>query len=174
MIYEKLDNLIAGAMTLRDNMKKTGNIAGEREATMSLNLWRGVKTEIVNALHNGMQLTEETEKKILKAMVKQRRAAALEFSKATGDMARMNQEVNEYEASVLEQLLPKAPKPEEVKEETNCVINTFVELKTIEDPGFNTGQLQRYTKDIISKVKEKYPEADNGMIAGCIKEYINK
>lgn len=176
MLYEKLDKLIASAMTQRESMNKSNNVAGKNDAEKSLNLWRGIKTEMVNALHNGLEIpNDENELKILKAMAKQRRAAANEFAKAieSGDVARMNYETNVYEADMIEQMLPKAPNPEDVKAETNCVIKTFVELKAIEDPGFNSKMLQRYTKDIISKVKEKYPQADNGIIAGCIKEYVN-
>ena len=168
MIYEYLNERIAEAMKAKAKTNAT-------QADWIINFWRSVKTEMVNATHNGVQLPNDAEEiRILKAMHKQRQKAIEEFSKSTSPNAVLNLNIARFEADMLESMLPQIPDPAKVTEEATCVINTFVELKTIEDPGFNPAQLQRYTKDILSKVKEKYPLADNAVIVKVIKEYIAK
>lgn len=158
MLYTEIDSLIVGAT-------KSGNEFEKK-------VYRDVKTQLVNAIHSGIKMNEDEEVKILKRMIKQCNAAAEEFSKATGELAKKNMEENLAEAKFLEQFVPSTPDPAKVKEEAMCTIKTFVELKTMEDPNFNPKTLQRYTKDIIAKVKEKYPGAEPGVIAGTIKEYL--
>lgn len=168
MIYEYLNERIAETMKVKAKLKTT-------EADWIVNFWRSVKTEMVNATHNGVQLPNDTEEiRILKSMLKQRQKAIEEFSKSSSPNAVLNLDIARVEANMLVDLLPQTPDPAKVIEETACVINTFLELKAMEDPGFNPTQLQRYTKDIISKVKEKYPLADNAVIVKVIKEYISK
>lgn len=168
MIYEHLNERIVEAMKDKAKSKTT-------HADWIINFWREVKTEMVNATHNGVQLPNDTEEiRILKSMLKQRQKAIEEFSKSSSSNAVLNLDIARFEAGILESILPQTPDPAKVTEETTCVINTFVELKTIEDPDFNPTHLQRYTKDIISKVKEKYPLADNAMIAKTIKDYLTK
>lgn len=181
-IYEKIDKLIAETMHLVKRMK---TIHGEgsprhRDAIYSLNLWREIKTEMTNATKGneeqpGMDLSiKANEIAILTNMYKSRMKAIKEFEKADDDpLAQENLNILHYEANALAMFIPKPADPEEVKKEAMCVIKTLVELETIKNPGFNVKTLQRYTKDIISKVKEKYPDADNSVIAGCVKEYAN-
>lgn len=166
MIYENLDRHIADAMK-RKAVDSTGT------AVLEINFWKAVKTEMVNAVHNGIKLPDDTEElKILKMMLKQRKNAIEEFSKSNSDTAMMNKQVNEYEMHELEKLLPAAPNPEEVKSYAFTVIENLIKAHEHDD-NFNMKMLQRYTKDIISGVKEKYPLADNGIIAACVKEYMN-
>ena len=169
MIYETLNAKIAGSI-------KAKSLASPEDKSLYegyVRLWRSIKTEMTNAIHSGIDIPNDAnEIKILKSMIKQRRNACLEFEKATGENALINYNINKFEADAIEQLLPKATDPEDVKKETMCVIKTFVELKAIEDSNFNIKMLQRYTKDIISKVKEKYSDAENGVIAKCIQEYL--
>lgn len=168
MIYEYLNERIAEAIKSKAKLKTT-------EADWVINFWKGVKTEMVNATHNNVQLPNDVEEiRILKAMHKQRQKAIEEFSKSTSPNAVLNLDIAHFEVGMLESILPQTPDPTKVIKETTCVINTFLELKAMEDPGFNPAQLQRYTKDIISKVKEKYPLADNVVIVKVIKEYIAK
>ena len=180
MLYEKLDELISKAMILANKMK---TIHGEgsprhRDAVCSLNLWREIKTEMTKATKGdeknpGIELpNEEAELAILEGMWRKRKAAIKEFEKG-GDnpLAVEGINTNKYEMMQLEAFLPKHTDPEDVKNETNCVLKTFVELKVIEDPNFSPKQIQRYTKDIIAKVKEKYPDAENSIIAECVQAY---
>ena len=167
MIFETLDKHIADAMF------------EEKNSTVKLktNFWKGVKTEMVNAVHNGVEFpNDEEETKILRSMLKRCRTAAQEFAKAGDDnkVAVENRKVNEFEAAELEKLLPKEPAFEEVYNETVKQVDMFVAEKLGEDENFSVKQLQRFTKDIIAKVKAKYPNANNGVIANVVKEIANK
>lgn len=160
MIYETLDQRITEAMLEE-------KVLSEKLKT---NFWKGVKTEMVNAIHNGVKLpNDEAETKILSSMLKRCRTAIEEFSKAGEDneIAMQNKKVNEFEAHELEQLLPKEASPEEVHVATVNAVVSFVAGK---EPGFDMKTLQRYTKDIINIVKAQYPTANNGIIASVIKE----
>lgn len=160
MIYENLDKYIVSAM-------KTKAECPTKSSEMTINFWKAIKTEMVNAFHNGIELPNEQEElKILKSMLKQRKKAIEEFSKSDSETAKMNKLVNEYEAEVLEKILPKEPSEEDVKNETVACICSVMEYDN------EIKNLQRHTKDIINIVKENYTNADNGLIARTIKEYI--
>lgn len=180
-IYEKIDKLIAESMTLASNMKKEfgENSPQYRDAVLNRNLWREIKTELVKATKGdeeqpGMDLSiKANEIAILTNMYKCRLKAIKEFEKAEDDpLAQENLAICRYEANALAMFIPKTTDAEDVKKEAQCVIKTFVELKAIEDPNFNPKMLQRYTKDIIAKVKEKYSDAENSVIAKCVQDYI--
>jgi len=161
MLYENLDKNIAKAMKIKAECPT-------ETSDMALNFWKGVKTEMVNAVHNGIELPNQQEElKILKRMLKQRKNAIEEFSKSDTETAQMNKDVNEFEADMLSQLLPPEPSEEDVKNETIASICAVMEQDN------EIKNLQRHTKDIINFVKEKYPNADNGLIARTIKEYID-
>lgn len=183
MLYEKIDSMIAQTMTLVGNLKKREDVPPQdvMDATRLLNLQREVKTEMTKATKGdeknpGIQLpNDEAELAILDTMHRKRKAAIKEFSKATGDpLAQEAIETNKYEMQWLEQFLPKMASEEDVKNEAMCVISTFVELKSMTDHTFNLKMLPRFMRDIIAKVKEKYPDADNGVIAGCVNEYSKR
>ena len=160
MIYNTINEKIATLMK-----------GGQKQ---ELERWRAIKTEMSNAQHAGVDVTIEANvKKVLQTMSSKRRKAADEFAKSNEPKAVTMKEQNIWEANYLDDLAGVEPPtdPEEVRKETNCVLKTFVELKTIEDPNFSTKMIQRYTKDIIAKVKEKYPNAENSVIAKCVQEY---
>jgi len=161
MVYESLDKYIASAM-------KTKAECPTKSSEMVLNFWKAIKTEMVNAVHNGIELPNQQEElKILRRMLKQRKNAIDEFSKSDTENAKLNKEVNEFEADMLTQLLPPEPSEEDVKNETVACICAVMEQDN------EIKNLQQHTKDIISLVKEKYTNADNGLIARTIKEYID-
>lgn len=179
-IYEKIDKLIAESITLTSNMKKEfgENSPQYRDAVLNRNLWREIKTELVKATKGdekqpSVDLSiKANEIAILTNMYKSRLKAIEEFEKAEDDpLAQENIAICKFEANTLAMFIPKPTNPEDVKNETMCVLRTFVQLKSMTDHGFNTKQLPRYTKDIISKVKEKYPDAENSVIARCVQEY---
>ena len=180
MLYEKLNELISKAMIIANQMKTIYGEGSPRhhDAVCALNLWREIKTEMTKATkgdekHPGIKLpNKEAELAILEGMWRKRKAAIKEFKKG-GDnpLAIEGINTNKYEMMQLETLLPKHTDPEDVKKETMCVLKTFVELKSIEDPKFTVKAIQRYTKDIINKVKEKYSDAENEDIVECIQEY---
>ena len=170
MLFEKLDNMIA--LAIKDVARATNSQETESIKT-TLEVFRAIKTEFSTAGYNTTHIpTEEQEIGLLKEMIAKRRKAADIYEKA-GEKQRAANELGEID--IIANYLPESDKPtnsEDVKKETMCVLKTFVELKTIEDPNFNPKQIQRYTKDIITKVKEKYLNAENSIIAGCIQEYI--
>ena len=53
---------------------------------------------------------------------------------------------------------------EQIKEEVDCVINTFIRLESILDPNFNTQDISKYKQQIIDKVKEKYPNISTELL----------
>lgn len=166
MIYETLDKRIAEAMIEEKNV----------ERKYKTNFWKAVKTEMVNAIHNGVNLQdEEAEMKILKTMLKRSKNAIECFEKAapTNKVAMENLQIHKYEAGELEKLLPKEIDPASVKIVTNTMINDLIARKKKEDSNFDPKTLQRYTKEIIEKVKLTYPTANNRVIAEVIKSYIN-
>lgn len=164
MIYETLDQRIADAMKEERNS----------ERKYKTNFWKYVKTEMTVAMHEGLKIPDDAnETKILKSMLKRSKAAIEEFSKDDSKVALENLSVHQFEASELEKLLPKETDPESVKIVTNTIVKDFIKRKQQEDPNFDIKTLQRYTKEIIEKVKYTYPDANNGVIAGVVKNYIN-
>ena len=162
MIYENLDKNIANAMIEEKNSADK----------LKTNFWKGVKTEMVNAVHNGTNLPDDgNEIKILKSMLKRCKNAVAEFQKAgNSEVAKQNIVVNEFEISMLENLLPKEADENDVAAEANLAIENIISQNGGEN--FDLKTLQRYTKQIIDKVKEKYPTANNAIIAGAVKNYI--
>lgn len=165
MIYEKLDKEIVTAMMEERNSNEK----------LKTNFWKSVKTEMVNAVHNGVILpNDEKETEILRSMLKRSRNAAEEFAKSNSDIAIANRKVCEYEASELEKLLPNEASEDEVILITTNVVENFIKEKNESDTNFNVKMLQRFTKDIITKVKELCPTANNGVIAKVIKDVASK
>lgn len=165
MIYETLDKRIATAMMEEKDSKEK----------LKTNFWKSVKTEMVNAVHNGVKLPDdEKEVEILRSMLKRSRNAADVFAKSDSEIAAANRKVCEYEAGELEKLLPKDASEDEVVLITTNVVENFIKEKTESDPNFNVKMLQRYTKDIIANVKDVCPTANNGVIARVIKETSSK
>lgn len=169
MIYEKIDKMIASAI------KDHAHAANTPEADtikVTLEVYRAIKTEFATVGYNATHIpTEEQEITVLKGMIGKRRKAADEYMKA-GEKQRAANE--EGEIDIINHILPesaKGPSKEAVEEETKCVIKNFLTLKSMTDHGEFDGNLMRYTKDIIAKVKEKYPEAENGVIAAVVKSY---
>ena len=75
-------------------------------------------------------------------------------------------------AEIIAYFMPKqtGPTKEQVETETHCVIENLIRLKSMTDGGFD-GNIMRFTKDIIAKVKEKYPDTENSVIAAAVKSY---
>lgn len=168
MIHEKIDELIANAIK---DKAHASNLIEEESIKITLEVFRAVKTELATAGYNATHIpTDDQEIAILKDMIAKRKKAA-DIYKNAGEQQRAINELDE--ADIIFSLLPdsaKGPTKEQVEAETICVIKNFIELKSLQDTGFD-GNVMRFTKDIIAKVKEKYPEAENGMIAAVVKSY---
>ena len=53
---------------------------------------------------------------------------------------------------------------EQIKEEVDCIINTFIRLGSIMDPNFDIQDIPNYKQQIIDKVKEKYPNISDELL----------
>lgn len=168
MIYEKIDSMIATAIKDQAHAVNTLEVDSIK---LTLEVYRAIKTELATMGYNATHIpTEAQEIAVLKGMIGKRRKAIDEYMKA-GETQRATAELGEVD--IIMNLLPdsaKGPSKEVVEAETKCVIKTFVELKSIEDPSWN-GLLMPHMKHIIAKVKEKYPDAENGVIAAVVKSY---
>jgi len=162
MIYENLNNI------LMTSMKGEVPEAFKQDSKLYLEVVKAIKTEMVNEVHNGVHLPDMNEEvRILRSMIKKRQSAAEMYMSVSKDRAMKELQ----EAKIIEGFLPAIPSADEVVEETNCVIKNFLALKSLTDHGEFDGNLMKYTKDIIAKVKEKYPLAENGQIVSTIKNY---
>lgn len=169
MLFEKLDTMIAQAIK---DMAHASNTLQADSIKTSLEVFRAIKTEFSTVGYNATHIpTESQEIDLLKEMITKRRKTADIYTKA-GEAQRAAAELGEVD--IIMNLLPdsaKGPSKEAIEEETKCVIKNFLALKAMTDHGEFDGNIMRYTKDIIAKVKEKYPEAESGVIAGVVKEY---
>jgi len=175
MFYENIDSKIAKYTREKFECHKRGDTFAEETANKMINLWRSIKTEMINATHlrnkdypNGMSFpNNENEIKILKMMLKQRLTAAEEFSKSDSELAKINYEANMFEVNVIKDLLPKAPTLEQTQRVTFDAIDNLLAT----DPSVDKNQLQKSTRKILDVVKQTLPTADNGVISQFIKKY---
>lgn len=170
MLFEKLDGILAGVM------KNEARFTDENGQTINwpkdvvISTLRGIKTEMVNATHDGITLPNDKEEmRILRKMI-DRNTKAADIYRQAGEQGRADREL--MEAEIIGYFMPKqtGPTKEQVETETRCVIENLIRLKSMTDGGFD-GNIMRFTKDIIAKVKEKYPDAENGVIATAVKSY---
>ena len=168
MLFEKLDTMIAQAIK---DMAHASNTLQADSIKTSLEVFRAIKTEFSTVGYNATHIpTEAQEIDLLKEMITKRRKTADIYTKA-GEAQRAAAELGEVD--IIMNLLPdsaKGPSKEAIEDEARCVIKNFLNIKAMADHTFD-GNLMRYTKDIIAKVKEKYPEAESGIIAAVVKEY---
>ena len=168
MIYEKLDNLIAN--TIKD-IAHSGNSTETEIIELTKEVYRAIKTEFATVGYNANHIpTNDQEIHLLKDMITKRRKTADIYTNA-GEKQRAANEL--MEAEIIMNLIPdsfKGPSKEDVEKETGCVIKNFLAAKSLTDHCFD-GNLMRFTKDIIAKVKEKYPDAENSVIVNKIKSY---
>lgn len=168
MIHEKIDELIANAIK---DKAHASNLIEEESIKITLEVFRAVKTELATAGYNATHIpTDDQEIAILKDMIAKRKKAA-DIYKNAGEQQRAADELGE--ADIIFNLLPdsaKGPTKEQVEEETKCVVENFIKIKAMTDHAFN-GNIMPFMKDIIAKVKEKYPDAENNVIAATVKAY---
>ena len=168
MIYEKLDGLIATAMKDRAH---ASNELEVNSITRSLEVYRAIKTEFATQGFNATHTPSEVDEiRILNEMITKRRKTADIYENA-GEKQRAADEMGEVD--IILHIMPesaKGPSDEDVKKETICVVENFLKIKSMTDHTFN-GNIMPFMKEIITKVKEKYPQAENGVIAAAVKSY---
>lgn len=145
MLNNKIDKMIMEAR--KDNNKTL------------LTVLQAIKSEFSNIIHSGNELTEEKEIKILSKMFKERNEVANTYLvNNRPDLA--SSELKE--AAEISKFLPEEVSEEEIEKETRVCISYY----SAEHGAIS----MKNTKDIMTLVKKKYPNADGKIISKVIKE----
>ena len=137
-------------------------INGTKNKSPELPTYKLIKAEFLRWVKDNpdKNFNEAVETKILKKMHTQRMESAELYEKAGRNSLAENEK---FEASVIEQFLPKEPSEEEITKETTFIIeNEFKGNVTMKD-----------MKRILSLVQAKYPGASGKIISNIVKSYIN-
>ena len=137
-------------------------INGTKNKSPELPTYKLIKAEFLRWVKDNpdKNFDEAVEAKILKKMHTQRMESAELYEKAGRNSLAENEK---FEASVIEQFLPKEPSEEEITKETTSIIeNEFKGNVTMKD-----------MKRILSLVQAKYPGASGKIISNIVKSYIN-
>ena len=138
-------------------------INGTKNKSPELPTYKLIKAEFLRWVKDNpdKNFNEAVEAKILKKMHTQRMESAELYEKAGRNSLAENEK---FEASVIEQFLPKEPSEEEITKETTSIIeNEFKGNVTMKD-----------MKRILSLVQAKYPRASGKIISNIVKSYGSK
>lgn len=138
-------------------------INGTKNKSPELPTYKLIKAEFLRWVKDNpdKNFNEAVEAKILKKMHTQRMESAELYEKAGRNSLAENEK---FEASVIEQFLPKEPSEEEITKETTSIIeNEFKGIVTMKD-----------MKRILSLVQIKYPGASGKIISNIVKSYESK
>lgn len=137
-------------------------INGTKNKSPELPTYKLIKAEFLRWVKDNpdKNFNEAVEAKILKKMHTQRMESAELYEKAGRNSLAKNEK---FEASVIEQFLPKESSEEEITKETTSIIeNEFKGSVTMKD-----------MKRILSLVQIKYPGASGKIVSNIVKSYIN-
>lgn len=137
-------------------------INGTKNKSPELPTYKLIKAEFLRWVKDNpdKNFNEAVEAKILKKMHTQRMESAELYEKAGRNSLAENEK---FEASVIEQFLPKESSEEEITKETTSIIeNEFKGSVTMKD-----------MKRILSLVQIKYPGASGKIVSNIVKSYIN-
>lgn len=137
-------------------------INGTKSKSPELPTYKLIKAEFLRWVKDNpdKNFDEAVEAKILKKMHTQRMESAELYEKAGRNSLAENEK---FEASVIEQFLPKEPSEEEITKETISIIeNEFKGNVTMKD-----------MKRILSLVQIKYPGASGKIVSNIVKFYTN-
>lgn len=138
-------------------------INGTKNKSPELPTYKLIKAEFLRWVKDNpdKNFDEAVEAKILKKMHTQRMESAELYEKAGRNSLAKNEK---FEASVIEQFLPKEPSEEEITKETTSIIeNEFKGSVTMKD-----------MKRILSLVQIKYPGASGKIVSNIVKSYGSK
>ena len=138
-------------------------INGTKNKSPELPTYKLIKAEFLRWVKDNpdKNFNEAVETKILKKMHTQRMESAELYEKAGRNSLAENEK---FEASVIEQFLPKEPSEEEITKETTSIIeNEFKGNVTMKD-----------MKRILSLVQIKYPGASGKIASNIVKSYGSK
>ena len=137
-------------------------INGTKNKSPELPTYKLIKAEFLRWVKDNpdKNFNEAVETKILKKMHTQRMESAELYEKAGRNSLAENEK---FEASVIEQFLPKEPSEEEITKETTSII----------EDEFKGNVTMKDMKRILSLVQIKYPGASGKIISNIVKSYIN-
>lgn len=135
-------------------------ITATKEKSKTLGTYKLIKAEFLRWVKDNpdKNFNEAVEAKILKKMHTQRMESAELYEKAGRNSLAENEK---FEASVIEQFLPKEPSEEEITKET---------VRIIEDE-FKGNVTMKDMKKILSLVQVKYLGASGKIVSQIVKSY---
>ena len=135
-------------------------ITATKEKSKSLNTYKLIKAEFLRWIKDNpdKNFDEAIEAKILKKMYIQRIESAELYEKAGRNSLAENEK---FEASIIEQFLPKEPSEEEITKETAHIIESE----------FKGNVAMKDMKKILSLVQMKYPGASGKIVSQIVKSY---
>lgn len=150
MIYKDIDNLIATAMK-------------EKDANL-LRTYRLIKTEMLKAEKDGVELNDMNEAKILLKMAAQREDSIKQYTDG-GRPELANDEKAELE--IIKQYLPKEVTDDEIAEYTRGVITAY---KLAKEENYKLSM--KDMKPILTLVQEKYPTANGKIVSKTLQSVL--
>lgn len=138
-------------------------INGTKNKSPELPTYKLIKAEFLRWVKDNpdKNFNEAVEAKILKKMHTQRIESAELYEKAGRNSLAENEK---FEASIIEQFLPKEPSEEEITKETTSII----------EGEFKGNVTMKDMKRILSLVQIKYPGASGKIISNIVKSYGSK
>ena len=138
-------------------------INGTKNKSPELPTYKLIKAEFLRWVKDNpdKNFNEAVEAKILKKMHTQRMESAELYEKAGRNSLAENER---FEASVIEQFLPKEPSEEEITKETTSIIESE----------FKGNVTMKDMKRILSLVQIKYPGASGKIVSNIVKSYGSK
>ena len=138
-------------------------INGTKNKSPELPTYKLIKAEFLRWVKDNpdKNFDEAVEAKILKKMHTQRMESAELYEKAGRNSLAENEK---FEASVIEQFLPKEPSEEEITKETTSII----------EDEFKGNVTMKDMKRILSLVQIKYPGASGKIVSNIVKSYESK
>lgn len=135
-------------------------ITATKEKSKALNTYKLIKAEFLRWIKDNpdKNFDEAVEAKILKKMYIQRIESTELYEKAGRNSLAENEK---FEASVIEQFLPKEPSEEEITKETAHIIESE----------FKGNVAMKDMKKILSLVQMKYPGASGKIVSQIVKSY---
>ena len=135
-------------------------ITATKEKSEALNTYKLIKAEFLRWIKDNpdKNFDEVVEAKILKKMYIHRFLFAELYEKAGRNSLAENEK---FEASVIEQFLPKEPSEEEITKETVHIIESE----------FKGNIAMKDMKKILSLVQVKYPGASGKIVSQIVKSY---
>lgn len=135
-------------------------ITATKEKSEALNTYKLIKAEFLRWIKDNpnKNFDEAVEAKILKKMYIQRIESAELYEKAGRNSLAENEK---FEASIIEQFLPKEPSEEEITKETTHIIESE----------FKGNVAMKDMKKILSLVQVKYPGASGKIVSQIVKSY---